>query len=71
MWWAAHHHLNGLPAGTRWWPDVPGTGGALAWLREQHTRTSLQPGQQQLVAELMHVAGHPNTTGTHHKPQNN
>ncbi|MFD8032758.1 transposase [Streptomyces sp. NPDC059717] len=57
MWWAAHHHLNGLPAGTQWWPDAPGTEGALAWLREQHTRTSLQPGQQQLVAELMHVAG--------------
>ncbi|MCT9010509.1 Helicase associated domain protein [Streptomyces rhizosphaerihabitans] len=58
MWWAAHHHLNGLPDGTQWWPDAPGKEGAVAWLRQQHTRTSLLlPGQRQLVADLMRVAG--------------
>ncbi|MFF0143074.1 transposase [Streptomyces sp. NPDC005227] len=57
MWWAAHHHLNGLPDGTGWWPDAPSAEGALTWLRQQHTRTSLLPGQQQLIAELMHTAG--------------
>ncbi|MEU3792590.1 transposase [Streptomyces fructofermentans] len=56
-WWAAHHHLHGLPEGARWWPDAPGREGALAWLRRQHTETVLLPGQQQLVADLMRVAG--------------
>ncbi|SFH04719.1 transposase [Streptomyces mirabilis] len=59
MWWAAHHHLNGLPAATQWWPDVPGLEGALTWLRQQHARTpQLQPGQQHLTAQLMHACGH-------------
>ncbi|MER5399836.1 transposase [Streptomyces sp. NPDC002599] len=58
MWWAAHHHLNGIPDGTQWWPDAPGKEGAVAWLRQQHTRASLLlPGQQRLVAELVHAAG--------------
>ncbi|KPH99477.1 putative transposase IS4/IS5 family [Actinobacteria bacterium OK006] len=58
MWWAAHHHLHGLPAGTQWWPDAPGTQGALTWLRQQHARRSvLLTGQQQLTARLMRVGG--------------
>lgn len=58
MWWAAHHHLNGLPAGTQWWPDAPGAEGALTWLRQQHARRCLLlPGQQQLTAELMRAGG--------------
>ncbi|MCX4993757.1 Helicase associated domain protein [Streptomyces sp. NBC_00568] len=57
MWWAVHHHLNGLPDGSQWWPDAPGREGAVAWLREQHARASLLPGQQQLVADLTPVAG--------------
>ncbi|MFG2638086.1 Helicase associated domain protein [Streptomyces sp. NPDC048362] len=53
MWWAARHHLTGLPEGLSWWPGAPDAEHALAWLRQQHAHgTSLQPGQQQLIDEL-------------------
>lgn len=58
MWWAAHHHVHGLPEGARWWPDAPGAEGALTWLRQQHAHSSLLlPGQQQLIADLMRIGG--------------
>jgi transposase len=58
MWWAARHHMRGLPDGVQWWPGAPNAEHARAWLCQQYARgTLLQPGQQQLLDELMLPAG--------------
>jgi hypothetical protein len=58
MWWAARHHMRGLPDGVQWWPGAPNAEHAQAWLCQQYARgTLLQPGQQQLLDELMLPAG--------------
>ncbi|WP_234436222.1 Helicase associated domain protein, partial [Streptomyces sp. NRRL S-813] len=58
MWWAARYHLTGLPDGVEWWPGAPEAEHAAAWLGVQRARRPLlQPGQQQLVDELVSLAG--------------
>ncbi|MET7695120.1 Helicase associated domain protein [Streptomyces sp. NPDC005483] len=58
MWWAARHHLSGLPDGVQWWPDAPTADHAAAWLGQQAARRHLlQPAQQNLVDELIVLAG--------------
>ncbi|WP_316745460.1 helicase associated domain-containing protein [Streptomyces sp. MK7] len=58
MWWAARHHLTGLPDGLTWWPGAPNADHAGAWLtRQAARRLLLRPGQQQLIDELLPAGG--------------
>jgi hypothetical protein len=58
VWWAARHHLRGLPAGVQWWPSAPTADHAAAWLHQQADRRPLlQPAQKTLVDELIALAG--------------
>jgi hypothetical protein len=51
--WAARHHLRGLPSGVVWWPGAPDEEQARQWLHAQQASWQLlQPGQQQLVSGL-------------------
>ncbi|OIJ92419.1 Helicase associated domain protein [Streptomyces monashensis] len=58
MWWTCRHRLSGLPHHLAWWPDAPNREYAIAWLSEQAARRPLlQPGQQDMVEELLALAG--------------
>ncbi|MFF7717658.1 transposase [Streptomyces sp. NPDC007988] len=57
-WWTCRYHLGGLPDGLEWWPGAPDAEHTANWLREQaERRLLLQPGQRQLVDELLALAG--------------
>ncbi|MFF7763970.1 transposase [Streptomyces griseorubiginosus] len=58
MWWAARHHLTGLPTGVQWWPGAPNADRTQAWLHQQKARRPLlHAGQNGLVDELIALAG--------------
>ncbi|MFF9002040.1 helicase associated domain-containing protein [Streptomyces achromogenes] len=49
--WAARHHLHGLPEGVVWWTGAPDEDQARQWLHAQQASWHLlQPGQQELVS---------------------
>ncbi|MGW5285196.1 helicase associated domain-containing protein [Streptomyces collinus] len=49
--WAARHHLHGLPEGAVWWTGAPDEDQARQWLHAQQASWHLlQPGQQELVS---------------------
>ncbi|WP_406173224.1 transposase [Streptomyces canus] len=60
MWWAARHHLSGLPPGVQWWPGAPTADRTAVWLHQQTARRpQLQPAQNDLVNELIALMWQP------------
>ncbi|MGV9608880.1 hypothetical protein ACWDR2_34870 [Streptomyces sp. NPDC003631] len=58
--WAARHHLYGLPAGMVWWLGAPNEVQVRQWLHTQQASwRALPPGQQELVADLDLCDSHP------------
>ncbi|MFJ2833520.1 hypothetical protein ACIPC1_39265 [Streptomyces sp. NPDC087263] len=51
--WAARHHLHGLPDGMVWWPGRPDEAQTRQWLHEQQASSEhLHDGQRELVRSL-------------------